>query len=132
MFKNRSLIIAVLVVIIMGSISILYFGQPVGSEESYNIIAINNTGEDIKSVGYVTEKQSGGVINADNSMIQNKQEIYLEIEESKFKILITDKDDKKFLSQEMTIDLNKDKKYEVLIGKDKNNEYTFEIREMWR
>ncbi|ETJ00787.1 MAG: hypothetical protein Q611_LSC00009G0001, partial [Leuconostoc sp. DORA_2] len=45
---------------------------------------------------------------------------------------ITDKDDKKFLSQEMTIDLNKDKKYEVLIEKDKNNEYTFEIREMWR
>lgn len=132
MFKNRSLIIAVLVVIMMGTISILYFGQPVGSEESYNIIAINNTGEDIKSVGYETEKQSGGVINADNSMIQNKQEIYLEIEESKFKILITDKDDKKFLSQEMTIDLNKDKKYEVLIGKDKNNEYTFEIREMWR
>ena len=132
MFKNRSLIIAVLVVIMMGTISILYFGQPVGGEESYNIIAINNTGEDIKSVGYETEKQSGGVINADNSMIQNKQEIYLEIEESKFKILITDKDDKKFLSQEMTIDLNKDKKYEVLIGKDKNNEYTFEIREMWR
>ncbi|ETJ16827.1 hypothetical protein Q604_UNBc4C00030G0014, partial [human gut metagenome] len=107
MFKNKSLIIAALVVIVMGAISILYFGRPVGTEESYNIIAINNTGEDIKSVGYETEKQSGGVINADNSMIQNKQEIYLEIEESKFKILITDKDDKKFLSQEMTIDLNK-------------------------
>ena len=132
MLKKRSLIIAVLVVIIMGSISIFYFGKPVGSEESYNIIVINNTGEDIKSVGYETEKQSGGVINADNSMIQNKQEIYLEVKESEFKISITDKDDKKFLSQEMNIDLNKDKKYEVLIGKDKNNEYTFEIREMWR
>ena len=132
MFKNRSLIIAVLVVVMMGSISILYFGKPVGSEESYNIIAINNTGEDIKSVGYETEKQSGGVINADNSMIKNKEEIHLEVNEPKFKMSITDKDDKKFLSQEMTIDLNKDKKYEVLIGKDKNNEYTFEIREIWR
>ena len=49
-------------------------------------------------------------------------------------MLITDKDDKEFLSQEMTIDLNKDKKYEVLIGKDKNNKYkyTFDIRETWR
>lgn len=132
MFKNRSLIIAVLVVIIMGTISILYFGQPVGSEESYNIIAINNTGEDIKSVGYETEKQSGGVINADNSMIKNKQKIYLEVKELKFKMSITDKDGKKFLSQEMTIDLNKDKKYEVSIEKDKNNKYTFEIREAMR
>ena len=32
----------------------------------------------------------------------------------------------------MTIDLNKDKKYEVSIEKDKNNKYTFEIRETWR
>ena len=49
MFKNKSLIIAALVVIVMGAISILYFGRPVGTEESYNIIAINNTGGDIKS-----------------------------------------------------------------------------------
>lgn len=132
MFKKKSLILAVLVVIMMGTISILYFNQPIGSEESYNIIAINNTEEDIKSVGYETEQQSGGVINADNSMIQNKQETYLEIEKSKFKILVTDKDDKNFLSQEMTIDLNKDKKYEVSIKKDKNSKYTFEIREAWR
>ena len=131
MFKNKSLIIAALVVIVMGAISLLYFGRPVGTEESYNIIAINNTGGDIKSVGYETEKQSGGVINADNSRIKNKDEIYLEIDEAKFKMLITDKDDKEFLSQEMTIDLNKDKKYEVLIGKDKNNKYTFDIRETW-
>ena len=89
MFKNKSLIIAALVVIVMGAISILYFGRPVGTEESYNIIAINNTGGDIKSVGYETEKQSGGVINADNSMIKNKDEIYLEIDEAKFKMLIT-------------------------------------------
>ena len=95
MFKNKSLIIAALVVIVMGAISLLYFGRP------------------------------------DNSMIKNKDEIYLEIDEAKFKMLITDKDDKEFLSQEMTIDLNKDKKYEVLIGKDKNNKYTFDIRETW-
>ncbi len=48
MFKNKSLIIAALVVIVMGAISLLYFGRPVGTEESYNIIAINNTGGDIK------------------------------------------------------------------------------------
>ena len=132
MFKNRSLIIAALVVIVMGAVSILYFGKPAESEESYNIIAINNTGGDIKSVGYETEKQSGGVINADNSMIKNKQKIYLEVKELKFKMSITDKDGKKFLSQEMTIDLNKDKKYEVSIEKDKNNKYTFEIREAMR
>ncbi|MDY5213327.1 hypothetical protein [Intestinibacter sp.] len=132
MFKNKSLIIAALVVIVMGTISIFYFGKPVENKESYNIIAINNTGEDIKSIGYETEKQSGDVINADNSMIKNKEEIYLDVEGSKFKMSITDKYDKKFLSQEMTIDLNKDKKYEVSIEKDKNNKYTFEIRETWR
>ncbi|MFR3072231.1 MAG: hypothetical protein ACLTK8_05455 [Paeniclostridium sp.] len=43
MFKNKSLIIVTLVVIVMGAISILYFSRPVGTEESYNIIAINNT-----------------------------------------------------------------------------------------
>lgn len=132
MFKNKSLIIAALVVIVMGTISIFYFGKLVENKESYNIIAINNTGEDIKSIGYETEKQSGDVINADNSMIKNKEEIYLDVEGSKFKMSITDKYDKKFLSQEMTIDLNKDKKYEVSIEKDKNNKYTFEIRETWR
>lgn len=132
MFKNKSLIIAALVVIVMGTISIFYFGKPVENKESYNIIAINNTGEDIKSIGYETEKQSGDVINADNSMIKNKEEIYLDVEGSKFKMSITDKYNKKFLSQEMTIDLNKDKKYEVSIEKDKNNKYTFEIRETWR
>ena len=132
MFKNKSLIIAALVVIVMGTISIFYFGKPVENKESYNIIAINNTGEDIKSIGYETEKQSGDVINADNSMIKNKEEIYLDVEGSKFKMSITDKYDKKFLSQEMTMDLNKDKKYEVSIEKDKNNKYTFEIRETWR
>ena len=132
MFKNKSLIIAALVVIVMGTISIFYFGKPVENKESYNIIAINNTGEDIKSIGYETEKQSGDVINADNSMIKNKEEIYLDVEGSKFKMSIKDKYDKKFLSQEMTIDLNKDKKYEVSIEKDKNNKYTFEIRETWR
>lgn len=132
MFKNKSLIIVALVVIVMGTISIFYFGKLVENKESYNIIAINNTGEDIKSIGYETEKQSGDVINADNSMIKNKEEIYLDVEGSKFKMSITDKYDKKFLSQEMTIDLNKDKKYEVSIEKDKNNKYTFEIRETWR
>ena len=65
MFKNKSLIIAALVVIVMGAISLLYFGRPVGTEESYNIIAINNTGGDIKSVGYPRSGTAAGSIRQD-------------------------------------------------------------------
>ena len=36
MFKNKSLIIAALVVIVMGAISILYFSRPVGKSEYSN------------------------------------------------------------------------------------------------
>ena len=57
-------------------------------------------------------------------MIHNKEEMYLDIKESKFKILITNKEDKTILSQEMNIDLNKDKNYEgITLKKIKNNEY---------
>ena len=52
MLKNKSLILATLVVIILGCISIFYFKKPVLVEDSYNITVVNNTGEDIKSVGY--------------------------------------------------------------------------------
>lgn len=48
MLKNKSLILATLVVIILGCISIFYFKKPVLVEDSYNITVVNNTGEDIK------------------------------------------------------------------------------------
>lgn len=128
MLKNKSLILATLVVIILGCISIFYFKKPVLVEDSYNITVVNNTGEDIKSVGYESKKYSGGTIKANNSMIHNK-EIYLDIKESKFKILITNKEDKTILSQEMNIDLN-DKNYKVYVEKNKENELVFYIEEI--
>ena len=62
-------------------------------------------------------------------MIHNKEEIYLDIKESKFKILITNKEDKTILSQEMNIDLN-DKNYKVYVEKNKENELVFYIEEI--
>ena len=129
MLKNKSLILATLVVIILGCISIFYFKKPVLVEDSYNITVVNNTGEDIKSVGYESKKYSGGTIKADNSMIHNKEEMYLDIKESKFKILNTNKEDKTILSQEMNIDLN-DKNYKVYVEKNKENELVFYIEEI--
>lgn len=132
MFKNKSLIIATLIVIILGTVSLLYFKNWVKDEEVYNVVVINNTGEDIKSIGYEAKNSAGGTIKADNSMIHDKEKSHLNLEEEKFKISITDKDDKNFLSQDMIIDLKDgDKKYEVLIEKNKNDKYTFKIREMW-
>ena len=49
--------------------------------------------------------------------------------ESKFKILITNKEDKTILSQEMNIDLN-DKNYKVYVEKNKENELVFYIEEI--
>ena len=62
-------------------------------------------------------------------MIHNKEEMYLDIKESKFKILITNKEDKTILSQEMNIDLN-DKNYKVHVEKNKENELVFYIEEI--
>ena len=62
-------------------------------------------------------------------MIHNKEEVYLDIKESKFKILITNKEDKTILSQEMNIDLN-DKNYKVYVEKNKENELVFYIEEI--
>lgn len=62
-------------------------------------------------------------------MIHNKEEMYLDIKESKFKILITNKEDKTILSQEMNIDLN-DKNYKVYVEKNKENELVFYIEEI--
>ena len=127
MFKKKFAVIGV-VFILMATFAIVYFNKSLNSgvEEPYNIVAINNTGEGIKYIGYFEDNESGGVTNADNSLMKNGQKVYLNIESEKFKLQVTDKNGKETVSQELSIDLDdKDKTYQVSIEKNKNGNFIF-------
>lgn len=127
MFKKKFAVIGV-VFILMATFAIVYFNKSLNSgvEEPYNIVAINNTGEGIKYIGYFEDDESGGVTNADNSLMKNGQKVYLNIESEKFKLQVTDKNGKETVSQELSIDLDdKDKTYQVSIEKNKNGKFIF-------
>lgn len=127
MFKKKFAVIGV-VFILMATFAIVYFNKSLNSgvEEPYNIVAINNTGEGIKYIGYFEDDESGGVTNADNSLMKNGQKVYLNIESEKFKLQVTDKNGKETVSQELSIDLDdKDKTYQVSIEKNKNGNFIF-------
>lgn len=127
MFKKKFAVIGV-VFILMATFAIVYFNKSLNSgvEEPYNIVAINNTGEGIKYIGYFEDDESGGVTNADNSLMKNGQKVYLNIESEKFKLQVTDKNGKESVSQELSIDLDdKDKTYQVSIEKNKNGNFIF-------
>lgn len=127
MFKKKFAVIGV-VFVLMATFAIVYFNKSLNSgvEEPYNIVAINNTGEGIKYIGYFEDNESGGVTNADNSLMKNGQKVYLNIESEKFKLQVTDKNGKETVSQELSIDLDdKDKTYQVSIEKNKNGNFIF-------
>lgn len=127
MFKKKFAVIGV-VFVLMATFAIVYFNKSLNSgvEEPYNIVAINNTGEGIKYIGYFEDDESGGVTNADNSLMKNGQKVYLNIESEKFKLQVTDKNGKESVSQEISIDLDdKDKTYQVSIEKNKNGNFIF-------
>ena len=127
MFKKKFSVIGV-VFVLMATFAIVYFNKSLNSgvEEPYNIVAINNTGEGIKYIGYFEDDESGGVTNADNSLMKNGQKVYLNIESEKFKLQVTDKNGKETVSQELSIDLDdKDKTYQVSIEKNKNGKFIF-------
>lgn len=127
MFKKKFAVIGV-VFVLMATFAIVYFNKSLNSgvEEPYNIVAINNTGEGIKYIGYFEDDESGGVTNADNSLMKNGQKVYLNIESEKFKLQVTDKNGKETVSQELSIDLDdKDKTYQVSIEKNKNGKFIF-------
>lgn len=127
MFKKKFAVIGV-VFVLMATFAIVYFNKSLNSgvEEPYNIVAINNTGEGIKYIGYFEDDESGGVTNADNSLMKNGQKVYLNIESEKFKLQVTDKNGKESVSQELSIDLDdKDKTYQVSIEKNKNGKFIF-------
>ncbi|MCI6736882.1 MAG: hypothetical protein MR593_02000 [Intestinibacter sp.] len=127
MFKKKFAVIGV-VFVLMATFAIVYFNKSLNSgvEEPYNIVAINNTGEGIKYIGYFEDDESGGVTNADNSLMKNGQKVYLNIESEKFKLQVTDKNGKETVSQELSIDLDdKDKTYQVSIEKNKNGNFIF-------
>ncbi len=127
MFKKKFAVIGV-VFVLMATFAIVYFNKSLNSgvEEPYNIVAINNTGEGIKYIGYFEDDESGGVTNADNSLMKNGQKVYLNIESEKFKLQVTDKNGKESVSQELSIDLDdKDKTYQVSIEKNKNGNFIF-------
>ena len=127
MFKKKFAVIGV-VFVLMATFAIVYFNKYLNSgvEEPYNIVAINNTGEGIKYIGYFEDDESGGVTNADNSLMKNGQKVYLNIESEKFKLQVTDKNGKESVSQELSIDLDdKDKTYQVSIEKNKNGNFIF-------
>ncbi|WP_455542145.1 hypothetical protein [Intestinibacter sp.] len=128
MFKNKPLIIAIVVVIVMGCISFLYFDKPVAIQEQYNLIIINNTGEKIKSIGYYYDNESGGMINADNSLIKEGDKMYLNVTSRKFKLSVTDKNGRQTISPELTLNLDNNKKYEVYIEKNKDSKFIFEMK----
>lgn len=130
MFKKKFAVIGV-VFVLMATFAIVYFNKSLNSgvEEPYNIVAINNTGEGIKYIGYFEDDESGGVTNADNSLMKNGQKVYLNIESEKFKLQVTDKNGKESVSQELSIDLDdKDKTYQVSIEKNKNGNFIFIIK----
>ena len=81
MFKKKFAVIGV-VFVLMATFAIVYFNKSLNSgvEEPYNIVAINNTGEGIKYIGYFEDDESGGVTNADNSLMKNGQKVYLNIQ----------------------------------------------------
>ena len=127
MFKKKFAVIGV-VFVLMATFAIVYFNKSLNSgvEEPYNIVAINNTGEGIKYIGYFEDDESGGVTNADNSLMKNGQKVYLNIDSEKFKLQVTDKNGKESVSQELSIDLDdKDKTYQVSIEKNKNGNFIF-------
>ena len=127
MFKKKFAVIG-LVFVLMATFAIVYFNKSLNSgvEEPYNIVAINNTGEGIKYIGYFEDDESGGVTNADNSLMKNGQKVYLNIEREKFKLQVTDKNGKESVIQELSIDLDdKDKTYQVSIEKNKNGNFIF-------
>ena len=127
MFKKKFAVIGV-VFVLMATFAIVYFNKSLNSgvEEPYNIVAINNTGEGIKYIGYFEDDESGGVTNADNSLMKNGQKVYLNIESEKFKLQVTDKNGKESVSQELSIDLDdKYKTYQVSIEKNKNGNFIF-------
>ena len=127
MFKKKFAVIGV-VFVLMATFAIVYFNKSLNSgvEEPYNIVAINNIGEGIKYIGYFEDDESGGVTNADNSLMKNGQKVYLNIESEKFKLQVTDKNGKETVSQELSIDLDdKDKTYQVSIEKNKNGNFIF-------
>lgn len=96
-------------------------------KEPYNLVITNSSGYRFKSIGFYEQHSSGGVSNADNSLIEYGEKIKLYIESDEFTLKVIDEYDNEYVSQKLNIDFksNKNKIYSISIENDSSNSLEF-------
>lgn len=96
-------------------------------KEPYNLIITNSSGYRFKSIGFYEKHSSGGVSNADNSLIEYGEKIKLYIESDEFTLKVIDEHDNEYVSQKFNIDFEakKNKIYNISIENDSSNSLEF-------
>lgn len=93
----------------------------------YNLVVINNGKEGIKSLGYKSNSYSGGVSNADDSLINHGEKIYFYMESNEFSLSLIDKNNNTFNSKKFNVDFtDKTKIYKVSV--EENEDFIWEFK----
>lgn len=105
----------ILILIIMG-----FIGGCSQKNEQYNLMITNSSGYRLKSIGFYEKHSSGGVSNADNSLIEYGEKVNLYMESNEFSLKVIDENDNEYISQKFNIDFkNKNNKiYSIDIEND--------------
>ncbi len=96
-------------------------------KEIYNLIITNSSGYRLISIGFYKQNSSGGVSNADNSLIEDGEKIKLYIESDEFTLKVIDEHDNEYVSQKFNIDFHakKNKIYNISIDNNSLNVLEF-------
>lgn len=105
----------ILIILILG-----FIGGCSQKKEIHNLIITNSSGYRLKSIGFYKHNSSGGVSNADNSLIEYGEKVNLYMESNEFSLKVIDENDKEYISQKFNIDFkNKNNKiYSIDIEND--------------
>lgn len=98
--------------------------------EQYNLIIKNNSTIGFKTIAFYEENSSGGVCNADNSLIKPGEEVHMNIQSNKFSLNVTDEHNNEFKSEEFHIDFNStDKKvYNISVNRNASGKLEFILK----
>lgn len=120
---TASVLLMILISVFIGGCSL--------KKEPYNLLIYNNSGYGFKSIGFYQKHSSGGVSNADNSLIESGQEFKMYMESNEFSLRVIDEYDKEFISPKFNLDFetNKNTVYKILIEKDSSGDLEFILSE---
>lgn len=120
----KSKIITSIMLILTILLSMFTFGCS-ATEEPYNLIVTNNCGEGLENIGYYENNSSGGILNADNSLIKDGEDIAMYIDTNPFILSVTDENGKEFKSQEFDLDFGEGKVFSISVEFSSSGEMEF-------